>query len=216
MTDAAPRLRVVNLGLPKTATSTLSRALRMAGLKTVDHKVRRMMTDDPALQKRFTADLIYRGYFHAGDPLHLLDAFDAFCEISTLRDEASLWPQTDWAVIEAIARHHPGVRFVATWREPFDVSQSMLKWTNMGTERVPRLSVPGLPPGYGETTRERMQWIEGHYAFLDRVFAGDDRYLRLDMAAEDARTGLAAHIGRDVPWWGRENVNDDLDLGGAA
>ena len=210
------RLRVVNLGLPKSATSTLSRALKASGLKVVDHKVRRMMTDDPALRKRFTAELIYEGHYHAGDPLHLLEEFDAFAEISTLRDAASLWPQTDWGVIRAIADRHPGARFVATWRDPFEVSQSMLKWTNLGTDRVPRLSIPGLPPGYGETTRERVQWIEGHYGFLDRVFAGDARFLRLDMGAEDARERLAAHIGREVPWWGRENVNDLGDRAGAA
>lgn len=203
------RLRVVNLGLPKSGTSTLSRALRVSGLKVADHKIRRMHTDNTELQKKFVAELIYQNYFQTGDPLDRLEEFDAFCELSLLRDDASLWPQADWGVLGAMIDHHPGLRFVATWRDPFDISQSMLKWNNLGLDRVPRLGLPGLPPGYGATTRERCQWIEGHYAFVQRVFAGDDRMLLLDVAAPDAAAQLAAHIGRDVPWWGVANANDE-------
>ena len=37
-------LRVVNLGLPKTGTTTLARALKMAGFKVADHRVRPKQT----------------------------------------------------------------------------------------------------------------------------------------------------------------------------
>lgn len=203
------RLRIVNLGLPKSGTSTLSRALRVAGFKVADHKIRRMHTDNPDLQKKFVGELIYQGHFRAGDPLDGLDEFDAFCELSLLRDGASLWPQTDWGVLAAMIRNHPGLRFVATRRDPFDISQSMLKWNNLGLDRLPRLDLPGLPAGYGETTRERCQWIEAHYSFLDRVFAGDTRFMMLDVAEPDAPDRLARHLGRDIPWWGVANANDE-------
>ena len=203
------RLRVINLGLPKTGTTTLSKALKLSGMRVIDHKIRTRQTSDPDLRHAFTADQMYQGYFQTGDPLARLDEFDGFAEISILRGDGSLWPQTDWGVMAAIMAHHPGVKFVATWRDPFDVSQSMVKWGNMGLERVPNLNIPGLPEGYGQTTSERCQWISAHYDFLDRVFAGSDRYLRLPVADTDARERLASHLGCDIPWWGRANVNNE-------
>lgn len=207
-------LRVVNLGLPKTGTTTLARALKMAGLKTADHRIRRHQTDDAALHGAFVGELVYRGHFHCGDPAALLDGFDAISEMSCLRGGHSLWPQMDFAVIAALRTRHPQVRFVATWRPAQDVARSMLAWSDLGTERLPACDIPGLPRGYGETSAERTAWIAGHYAHLDAIFAGDPAYLRLDVAAADAPERLAAHIGRPVPWWGRANAGAPTDTRG--
>ncbi len=202
-------LQVVNLGLPKTGTTTLARALRRAGLATVDHKVRKKQATTAAPAGAFVADLMYQGYFNTGDPGHLFDRFTAISEMSVLSADRSLWPQTDFGIIDALRAHHPGLKFVATWREPFAVSQSMLAWNTLGTTRLPKANVPGLPAGFGETTAERVRWITAHYTHLDALFAGDAAYLRIDVAAEDAAERLSEFLGRPVPWWGRSNRNPD-------
>ncbi|HSG56898.1 MAG TPA: hypothetical protein VLA45_15725, partial [Paracoccaceae bacterium] len=148
-----------------------------------------------------------RGYFETGDPLAHLDMFDAFSEISSLRDGLSLWPQMDFGLLRAIRAHHPGVRFVASRRDAFALSQSMLAWTDMGMARIPRADIPGLPQGYGATSKERMQWIEAHYANLRQVFAGDDVFMDYDVTDTEAAAKISAHIGRDLPWWGRLNAS---------
>ncbi|MGI3168119.1 sulfotransferase [Pseudooceanicola sp. C21-150M6] len=200
------RLRVVNLGLPKSGTTTLGRALRRAGLHVADHRVHAGETKRPELEEAFVADLLYKGYFASGDPLAELQEFDGFSEISALRVNNPAWPQFDFGLIEALRQVHPDIRFVATWREAEEISTSMLNWTNM-VERMVKAPLPGLPLGYGAEDAERVRWIVGHYSSLTRYFAEDPHFLLLDMAAEDAADQLASFIGRPVPWWGVANRN---------
>lgn len=200
-------LEVVNLGLPKSGTTTLARALRRARFKVADHRIRVNQTDDPALQRAYVGELLYRGYFETGDPGAHLGPFTAISEMSVLRAGKSLWPQTDFALILAIRAHHPGVRFLASRRSAFEMSQSMLAWSDLGTTRLPKSNVPGLPPGFGQTSKEREQWIDGHYAALRAFFRGDDAFLEYDVDDAEAPRKIGAFLGRDLPWWGKSNVN---------
>lgn len=207
-------LVAVNLGLPKSGTTTLAKALRMAGLRVADHRLRGRSTDDPDLKGAYVAELLYRGYFETGDPAAHMPWITAISEMSMLRSDRSIWPQTDLALIRAIRAHHPGVKFLASRRDAFAMSQSMLAWSNLGTDRLPESPVPGLPPGFGATTHERVQWIEGHYATLADAFAGRADYLEFDVADPDAPKSIAAFLGRDLPWWGHLNANtmDEVTL----
>ena len=200
-------VQVLNLGLPKSGTTTLAKALRRAGLRTADHRIRRRQTEETALHGRYVGDLLYAGYFTGDNPAVDLRGFDAISECSVLKPGHSLWPQTDLALIEAMRRHNPGLKLLASRRRPFEMSQSMLAWSDLGRARLPVASVPGLPPGFGETSKERMQWIEGHYATLTRWFAGDPDFLIYDIEDPSAPDVIGAHIGRALPWWGRANVN---------
>ena len=199
--------KVVNLGLPKTGTTSLARALKIAGYRVADHRIRPRQTNTVTLKDAFVADLLYKGYFQSGDPAELFEDFTALTELSCLRKGKSLWPQMDFGLIDAIRKHHPDVRFVASRRDSWDVSQSMLAWSDLGTDRLPASDIPGLPEGYGETSRERIQWIDGHYAHLSAIFAGDPAYLEYDVSDTGAHTAVAAHIGTELPWWGQVNAN---------
>jgi len=198
---------IVNLGLPKSGTTTLDQALQSAGLKVADHKMRRADAPRPELAGRPVARVLYDGYFQTGDPLADLGQYDALGEISILRPNLSLWPQTDWGLLSALRDRHPETLFVATRRPAAAISDSMMRWRNLGTQRMPNGAIPGLPVGYGATTGEQLRWIDGHYAFLSRVFDGDPRFLMLDVGATDARDRLSAFTGLTIPWWGKANVN---------
>lgn len=200
-------MKVVNLGLPKTGTTTLARALRRAGFHVADHRIRPRQTQDPGLQNAFVADLLYQGYFETGDPCALLKGFDAISEMSLLREGKSLWPQMDFALLRAIKAHHPEVKFLASGRDAFELSQSMLAWSDLAIARLPAYDVPGLPKGFGETTKEREQWIKGHYANLEAAFGGDAGFLHYRIEDDNIRTRLETFLGRPVPWWGKSNSN---------
>ncbi len=200
-------LRVVNLGLPKTGTTTLARALRRAGCKVADHRIRAKQTENSGLHGAYVADLLYRGYFETGDPIAYLSEFNAITEMSVLREGRSIWPQMDHGLIMAIRAHHPEVKFLASNRDPFKMSQSMLAWSDLGTARLPGAGIPGLPEGYGETTGERIQWIEAHYAHLRAIFRDDDDFLEYDVADPAARDLISGFLEFPVQWWGKTNVN---------
>ncbi len=199
--------RIVNLGLPKSGTTTLGTALERAGLTVADHKIRRGQCNDPALAGSFVGKQIYAGYFECGDPLAKLDIYDALGEISALKPPASYWPQCDYLILQAMRRARPETRFVATRRPTEDTASSMRRWGNLGTQRLPNGSVPGLPHGFGAEPGALERWIDGHYAMLAEVFAGDPAYLELDVGAGDAAAQVAGHLSLDIPWWGKANEN---------
>lgn len=209
-------VKLVNLGLPKSGTTTLAYALTQSGWRAADHKVRRVHTRDPHLAGTFVARQIYRGYFETGDPFAHLGMYDALTEISVLNGELSCWPQCDYPLLKAMRLRHPKMLFVASWRPAADIADSMARWNNLGETRLPAATVPGLPAGFGGDPQERIRWIEGHYEMLRDVFGDDPRFLELDMGAADARDKLSAHVKRDLPWWGRKNVNADTPSAGAA
>jgi hypothetical protein len=202
-------LMVVNLGLPKTGTTTLARALRRAGLVVADHKIKPKQTNNRSIHNQFVAELLYRGYYESGDPATFLYGFNAITEMSVLSEGKSIWPQMDFGLINALRERHPGLKFVASNRDSWDISQSMLAWSNMGVTRLPENPVPGLPKGYGETSKERIQWIESHYAHLRKIFADDDDFLEYDVADPGVRDLLSGFLGISLPWWGRANANPE-------
>ncbi len=203
-------IKVINLGLPKSGTTTLGLALKRAGLKVADYKIRRGNSMAPELAGSFVARQLYDGYFQTGDPLARLGAFDALSEISVLNAAQCLWPQTDFGLISALRARYPEMRFLASSRNPREMSGSMLRWSDLGTERLPRGEIPGMPRGYGQTTLERVQWIEAHHAFLRAVFAGDPHFLEYDVADPQAPARIGAHLGLTLPWWGKANENTDM------
>ncbi|UWR16856.1 sulfotransferase [Sulfitobacter sp. M368] len=200
------RLRIVNLALPKTGTTTLTEALRAAGLTVADWKIRPGQSTRNDIPRQHLGKIIYTDYFDSGDPLARLDEFDAVNEMSAVREDRSLWPQTDWGLLSAIQKHHPGVKFVLTRRDPAKAANSMMRWNNLGKRRLPQADIPGLPRGFGQSETELARWMEGHYAFCDRVFQGCDNFHAYDIEDSQAPEKLAAYLGIELPWWGQANV----------
>ncbi|MBY6119354.1 sulfotransferase family protein [Mameliella alba] len=208
-------VKLVNLGLPKTGTTTLAHALNEGGWRAADHKVRRVHCRTPGLGGTSIARQLYNGYFETGDPFaHLDGLYDALTEISMLNPSASLWPQCDYAMIKAMRLARPDMLFVATWRPSAEISDSMRRWGNLGQDRLPGGAIPGLPQGYGANDDQRIRWIEGHYAMLRDLFGEDPRFLELPVGAADARQRLSAHLRTDLPWWGRLNKNPETGTTG--
>lgn len=197
--------KIVNLGLPKSGTTTLATAFAAAGLTVADW----MMRKPDGSKGGFVGRLMYLGYFETGDPLQYMPHCDAFTEISVVRRGRNFWPQTDWALIDAIRRTHPGSKFLLSARDPAKHADSIRRWSNLGKTRLPENHVPGLPQWHGGAPGEIERWIEGHITFCRHVFDGADDFLEFDIADPDARNKIAAFTGVDLPWWGKANVNEN-------
>lgn len=201
------RLRVINLGLPKSGTTTLGVALRASGLKVADWKVRKFQSANPEVARHFLGDLMYRGYFETGDPLHWLDEFDALSEINVVGGDLNRWPQTDWGLLSAIIERHPGAKFILSYRDAEAQADSMIRWTNLGRKRLKMFDVPGLPGRYGREPGDLVRWIDGHNRFCRQVFAGNPNFLEYDILDEEAPQKIGAFLGLPIRWWGKVNDN---------
>ncbi len=200
------RLRVVNLALPKTGTTTLTDALRHAGLTVADWRIRPGQSTRDDIPRMHLGKIIYDDYFASGDPFARLDEFDVINEMSAVRDDRSLWPQTDWGLLSAIEACHPGVKFILTMRDPAKTANSMMRWNNLGKQRLPKADIPGLPRGFGGSEDQIARWMTGHYAFCHHVFAGRANFMSYDIEDPDAQAKISAYLGIDLPWWGQSNV----------
>lgn len=209
------RLRVVNLGLPKSGTTTLGKALARAGLSVADWKVHEGQSRGDALKDEFVGTILYRGYYGTGDPLAEMDEFDAFTEISTISKGLSIWPQFDYPLLSAIEKHHSGAKFILSARPAKDVVDSMMRWSNLGSRRLPNRSVPGLPVGFGTTTDELERWVNGHYEFVRKAFGGQQNFLEYRTDDPEAPKIIGDFLGIELPWWGRSNENKNSASEGA-
>ena len=95
-------LKIINLGLPKSGTTTLGAALGAAGLNVADWRIRPDQGADGDRVGRFVGELMYEGYYSSGDPLGLMPEFSAFTEIEVIRKGMNLWPQTDWVCSQRV------------------------------------------------------------------------------------------------------------------
>ncbi|MCT4559358.1 MAG: sulfotransferase family protein [Pelagimonas sp.] len=200
------QVKLINLGLPKSGTTTLARALREAGWRVADHRLRDADGRVLELDRTYVAQRLYDAYFANEPVLERLAGYEALTEISMLNGPHSLWPQSDYPMLKAF-RACPDLRFTATWRPAPDIVDSMMRWNNLGHTRLPKGTLPGLPHGYGTSHDHLIRWVRGHYDMLVDLFADDPRFLLLDIGAPDARDLLSRHLGLDLPWWGRENAN---------
>ncbi|MGJ8616318.1 MAG: sulfotransferase [Sulfitobacter sp.] len=205
------RLRIINLGLPKTGTTTLTDALRHAGLTVADWKIRRGQSKRTDIIGEHVGKIIYADYFDSGDPLARLDEFDMINEMSAVRHDRSLWPQTDWGLLSAIQDHHPNIKFLMTYRDPAKTANSMMRWNNLGKRRLPMADIPGLPRGFGAKEAELSRWLEGHFKFCRQVFQGCDNFLEYDIEDAEAQGKISDYLGIDLPWWGQSNVGTPAD-----
>jgi sulfotransferase family protein len=190
--------KVFNLGLPKSGTTTLGQALKHAGYRVADWRVR---------GRGFIGEMMYRAYFNGLDPVEKLSDFDAFTQLDIIAKDRNFWPQCDYGMLSAIREFHPEAKFIMSHRDPEKLSDSMFRWSNLGKRRLGVNFVPGLPLGYGRKDSHRIRWIEGHYKFVRKVFAGDSGFLEYDVEDPEAPTKIGAFLGQELPWWGRANEN---------
>lgn len=197
--------KIINLGLPKSGTTTLATAFTAAGLSVADWMHRK----PDGTKVGFVGRLMYLGYFDSGDPLQHMSECDAFTEISVVRRGRNFWPQTDWALLDAIRKHHPGAKFLLSARDPVKHTDSIMRWSNLGKRRLPENHIPGLPQWHGGKPGEIERWIVGHITFCRHVFDGADDFLEFDIADPAAPEQISAFTGVDLPWWGKANANEN-------
>ena len=189
-------MKLFLVGLPKSGTSTIHKAIHCSGLRSVHWQY--------GSQGPFVGPSIKARYDDGEDPLADWHDFDAITQADFIDNRVSIWPQMEPETLAAIRRYHPECRFLLNYRDPDAIVDSMTRWGNL-RDRLSKLGAPGLPPRAADTDNGLLEWIEEHYRQVRARHANDPLFCEIDIAAADARERLGDFVGRHIEWWGVEN-----------
>ncbi len=188
------------VGFPKSGTTTIQTAFVEAGLNSWHWQ---------APTGQYVGELLYKNHFRHGDPFSKLGHVDAITQADVCIPAASLnlWPQLDFAFLARVRELHPDCLMVLNFRDPKATASSISRWGDMQM-RFLKSDIIGLPRGYGSLP-EIEAWIRRHHDALRHFFAGDRRFVEIDIAEDSARAKLSDALGVRLPWWGIANANPD-------
>jgi hypothetical protein len=177
------REKVFCIGFHKTGTSSLSRALKMLGYRTIHG-------DSPKSwhggdEGRTLLKMIEAGDYH----LPTLDLFDAFSD----NPYFSIWGELE-------ARHRG--RFILTIRDEQSWIDSCLRYYAGREVRPMRRWMFGEHADPSSSPEAREAWLAAyrrHNAEVQAHFAGRDDFLVMDFAAGDGWAKLCPFLGRPRP-----------------
>lgn len=194
-------VRYLCVGLPKSGTSTMVRALTSAGIPAVHGSI----PGHPPLA------FLLMNAFNAGEPPLSrvppgVEALSDACITGSPKwGGVVAWPIADQIFLAACRDSHPECRFILHERSAEDWIRSVDNWKNF-RRRVVDSHLPGLPSGAGSDDRELADWYEGHSERVTQVLGGD-RLLRFRIDGPNARQQLEDFLGRQLGWWGIANAN---------
>ena len=187
-------MKLFVVGFPKSGTTTLTAALEASGMKPAH------WADSAG---KFIGQTIYENVLAGRDPFAGLEAHDSItqADVCIPVQRVNYWPNLDFAVLSLIRAAHPDCLFLLNTRDPKKICSSIDRWPSL-RERIVRASIPGLPSRMGEKDEEIIAWIENHYAACRRYFAGDPKFLELDIEDEEAPLILGEALGITIAEWG--------------
>lgn len=182
------------VGFPKSGTTTLTEALEASGLKPVHWG---------DADGNFVGQIIYENVLAGRDPFERLDDFDSVtqADVCIPAHRINYWPNLDFAILERIRTSYPQCLMLLNTRDPAKICASIDRWPSL-RERIVRANIPGLPARMGIDDAEIIRWIENHYAACRRFFAGDAKFLELDIEDEAAPKILGKALGVAIKDWG--------------
>ena len=154
-------MRLVNLGFPKSGTTSLNKFLSDTGFSPAHWRL------DPETKKStsdaFVGELVYSNYF-SGKPIFQGFKADALTQLDVCIPRLGLnfWPQLDPNIRRLIRSEYPECFIILLKRKPADVICSIKKWNNMHL-RIVASDIPGLPCWSGYTEEDLFIWIQNHY-----------------------------------------------------
>ena len=190
------------VGLPKSGTTTLHKAMTSAGLNSFHW----------ANKTGVCGQLMYRGLIYKNDPLHYLRKFDEITQADVCLPHQSLnfWPQLDFSMLAKIRILYPDLVLILNKREPEKIYNSMTKWHNMHN-RIRISDVPGFPQGFGATRDEFIRWISNCYDAFEYFFSSDQRFVAGYIDDPDFKAEIEEVLGVNFAWWGVAGKSTSAD-----
>jgi hypothetical protein len=188
-------LQVVNVGLPKSGTTTLYKAFLGAGFNAVHQNLPNKA--GPA------GIMLQRAHLRGWQMSAFLNGVEAVAQLdSSSAGNKFAWPQFDMDFIRGML--WAGTKLVHLVRDPTATLDSMKHQGNPSLrDRVTK--APGLFGPKYTTDKDIWYWIQRHRRSIEREFSGAGHYIQIDINDQDASDRLADFFHRPFPVWGHEN-----------
>lgn len=192
-------------GPPRSGTSTIAHALKMAGIEAVHGS-------EPQSGAPLGI-LLLRAFVEGRDPLAYLPRYiEAVADCHATRtpkwDNSSAWPTFMPGFFRRFREHHPGAFVILNTREPGAWISSLTRWKDLRA-RIGKADLPFLPPGKGDKDDDLRRWVEDYYGRVRDELKGDAKLIEFDIADPKAGEILGRKAGLRLPWWGKMNANPE-------
>ena len=179
-------MKLFNLGLPKSGTTSLHELLNGNNITSSHWKVNKNETGR-AKEKDYVAQVIYDNH------LNNKKIFDGFektiaisqCDVCLPQIGLNLWPQFDQIILEKIINQYPKCKLLLLKRSPKKVISSIRKWNDLYM-RIVISDISGLPSWEGSDDNSLLNWINWHYKSIEKKFLDYENFLSVDIESKDS------------------------------
>jgi hypothetical protein len=214
---------ILNVGLPKCGSTTLTDFFTCAGMKT-----------SQAFTDRDTnIGLCMRSAFESGK--RIIASCDTWVNINEARGSKNIKTTLDHDVeaimqmdvvrsptecvfpqisyLDQIHEEHPNATFILNFHPVQHWLKSMVNWSRNGErmqERLTECDLPGLPKGVGKSAEELKRWLCGHVNNMRNFVAEHPSHalIELDLYDNDRNAKLMAGLFRaKESCWGHSNLS---------
>lgn len=194
----------LNLGFPKTGTSSLHKFFECGGLRSAHYRCNRVDSCARCIRQSVEA---------GGEPLELCELggnnkFDVYAQM----DDGHYFPQIE--VLDDIVAAYPEATLFLTFRNMTKWYNSLKKWPPR--KRGPHLNdklrennITGFPTGVGKNVSEFSDWFCNHVQRVRRVVNDNPSLTLVEVDIEDSNIAkrMSDMFEIDESCWGHANVN---------
>ncbi len=193
----------LNLGFPKTGTSSLHKFFECGGLRSAHYRCNRIDSCARCIRQSVEA---------GGAPLELCELGGNNIDVYAQMDDGNYFPQIE--VLDDIVAAYPEATLFLTFRNMTKWYNSLKKWPPR--KRGPHLNdklrennITGFPTGVGKNVSEFSEWFCNHVQRVRRVVNDNPSLTLVEVDIEDANIAkrMSDMFEIDKNCWGHANVN---------
>lgn len=192
------------IGFPKAGTTSLTKALQSASIKTVHYRFKKSYVGSLIAQSAQTGSKLLRAF-----PAEI----KGFGEMSVCNKGHVHWPQLIF--VPLLDMQYPCSKFILNVRNFSDHIRSINAWGHLRQQFVDS-DIPYLPAGKGAKDTEIISWMSRHYESVRTYFQGrTSDFLEIDIGdpQDEVRLRLIEFLNASVEW-GIHNRNEGRDQTG--
>jgi len=184
-------MNIIVVGLPKSGTTTIDKALRNSGYITYHQRGK----------TKFLADEIYDNLKLHNDIFYSFESENvALTQLDYIHEGTGIWPQINYKFLRKISNLE-NTKFILNYRNPQKIISSFENYRN-GKQRLFEANVPHMP--VLKNNEDFYKFILSHFKKVRRIFK-DKNFIEIDIEDPNSKIKLEKFLNTKLTWWGVAN-----------